>query len=193
MRQFFVRLVAGLIIVGLVVALALPVAAHETGHSAWSGDRDAPTRLIVSGVHDAGGGGFWAAVEIRIMPGWYLYAHQPGSDGAGLTIDVVRSDNVAGVFVLWPAVQPAAQNVSGQSVLSGDVVIPVRVQPRHRDRDVVLEVKLTYAVCGEICRPAETTHRLRIAGGAATSQQTTPESETIKRALDQIPGSALTP
>lgn len=129
--------------------------------TAWSGDAKAPTRLIMASPSHGYGGPVWAAIEINVEEGWYVYA-TAAEGGAAPTLEWDGSLNLAPPALVWPPPETAAPQGSPLKVYRGHVILPVSIAPLQPDRDVEVGLRFTYAVCGEVCRPGFAVHRIRV-------------------------------
>ncbi len=95
-----------------------------------------------------------AGVEIRLGAGWKTYWRVPGEAGVPPYFDWKGSANLAKVEVEWPA--PKRYNdEAGESIgYKDNVVFPLKVTPNDPSKPVHLKLELFYAVCNDICIPA---------------------------------------
>ena len=138
--------------------------------SAWDAQQHAAARLI-AGAPGQSAGATWlrGGVEIRLDPGWKTYWRYPGDSGVPPTLDFAGSGNVKSVTALWPAPKRFDDGAGGHSIgYIGDVVLPLRIAPQDPAKPSELRVKLDYAICGNLCVPAQASLDLalsRKAGG----------------------------
>jgi DsbC/DsbD-like thiol-disulfide interchange protein len=137
--------------------------------SAWDSELHAAARLIGGVAADATS--LRAGLEIRLDPGWKTYWRYPGDSGVPPTIDFSGSENVRSVTMLWPAPNRFDDGAGGLSLgYSGDVVLPLHVIPEDANKPAALRVKLGYAVCGNLCVPAQADLDLTLSGKAGTEE-----------------------
>ncbi|MFO1236110.1 MAG: protein-disulfide reductase DsbD family protein [Alphaproteobacteria bacterium] len=134
--------------------------------TAWSGDAKAPTRLILVSPSHNYGGPLWMAIEMDIAKGWFVYA-DPTSSAAGLALGWTGSENLAPPVLRWPS--PAVVDDRGKPVKAwtGHVILPISVSPLEPERDIRVGLTVSYAVCGEVCRPGYAVHAIRISAAPA--------------------------
>lgn len=158
------RLLCG---IGLALA-ALGQAALADDASPWAQDLRSTARLIAGSASDSAGAPLLrAGVEIKLQPGWKTYWRYPGDSGVPPRFDFSGSDNVKTVSVLWPAPHRFTDQ-SGNSIgYKDNVIFPLRIVPRQRDKPVTLRLKLEYAVCEKLCVPAQGSAQLALAGGVS--------------------------
>ena len=144
---------------------ATPVALAQDA-SAWDADGHAAARLI-AGPAQRSAGSAWlrAGVEMRLDPGWKTYWRYPGDSGVPPTLDFASSQNVKSITVLWPAPEQFADGAGGHSIgYQGDIVLPLRIAADDPTRPSLLHLKLAYAVCANLCIPAEANLDLALPG-----------------------------
>jgi len=152
-----------------VIGLPAPPAARAQDASPWDKEPHAAARLIAgSAAKSAKPGWLRAGVEIRLDPGWKTYWRDPGDSGVPPTLDFSGSQNVKSVTVLWPAPERFPDGAGGNSIgYLGHVVLPLRVAPADPAQQASLHLKLNYAICGDLCVPAEANLDLALTGNGA--------------------------
>jgi len=139
------------------VAAAPP--AYAQSATAWETVPHGAARLIAGAAHEAADG-VWlrAGVEISLAPGWHTYWRYPGASGVPPSFEFAGSENVKSVTVLWPAPVVFADGAGSRSIgYVEHVVFPLRVVARDASKPALLHVDLRYAICRELCQPAEAT------------------------------------
>ena len=134
--------------------------------SPWASDLSSSLRLI-AGSHRNDGAGLLAGIEIKLNPGWHTYWRYPGDSGVPPRFTFSGSDNVAAVKVLYPAPNAISDETGTTIGYTDDVVFPLRVMPRQKDKPVTLHLKVDYAVCEKMCVPVEAKAELTLPGGSA--------------------------
>jgi DsbC/DsbD-like thiol-disulfide interchange protein len=140
--------------------------------SGWETELHGATRLI-GGAAQNSADAKWlrAGIEIRLDPGWKTYWRYPGDSGVPPTLDFAGSENVKSVTTLWPAPKRFADGAGGHSIgYVDDVVLPLRVVPKDATKPSSLRVKLGYAICGNLCVPAEADLNLVLSGKAGVEE-----------------------
>jgi DsbC/DsbD-like thiol-disulfide interchange protein len=170
--------------IALVCAGGVPTAQAQSA-SAWEGELHAAARLISGGALDSGGANLLrAGLEIRLDPGWKTYWRYPGDSGVPPTLDFSGSQNVKSVTALWPAPILFADGAGGRSIgYLNDVVLPLRIVPKDAAKASSLRVKLGYAICGNLCVPAEANLHLTLSrkAGADEPQLVAAEARVPRR------------
>ncbi|MCC6919015.1 MAG: hypothetical protein IT548_07405 [Alphaproteobacteria bacterium] len=155
--------------------------------TAWSGDAMAPTRIILATPSHGYGGPVWVAIEMDVADGWFVFANAT-DEAAGPQLEWRGSVNLAPPVTRWP--RPVTRSVNGKPtpVYRKHVVLPVSIAPLDPGADVELGLTLTYAVCGEVCRPATAVHRIRLsAAPVEVPGVCARQAAQIARALAEAP------
>ena len=99
-------------------------------------------------------GAWLAGLDLAFDEGWKTYWRMPGDSGVPPSFDWSPSVNVAKVEVLWPAPR-RYHDAAGETVgYTERVVFPLLVTPADADEPVDLALKIFFAVCKDICIPA---------------------------------------
>ena len=126
-----------------------------------------------------------AGIAITMDPGWKTYWRMPGEAGIPPDFDWKRSKNAAHIEVLFPAPHRYI-DAAGEGVgYKDNVVFPVRVRPHDPAAPVELNLDMFFAVCRDVCIPAQTHAGLTL----GLSTPVPRESEAIAQALGEIPQS----
>ena len=125
-----------------------------------------------------------AGIDVDLEPGWKTYWRMPGDAGVPPQFDWSGSQNVRAVEVRWPA-PTRFIDAGGESVgYKSRVVFPLRVTPERASDATRLRLAMFFAVCKEICIPAE--ERTELA-----SWQADPAAEGLLKAFeDRVPTKA---
>lgn len=129
-------------------------AAQAADVSHWDGDARSAVRLV-AGSPPAAGAALRAGVEIKLKPGWHTYWRYPGDAGVPPRFDFGGSQNVKRALVLWPAPQRILQEGGSTIGYLGDVIFPLYVEALDAAKTALLRLKLDYAICEQLCVPAE--------------------------------------
>jgi DsbC/DsbD-like thiol-disulfide interchange protein len=157
-------------------------AAQAQDASDWDAQIHTAARLIAgSEVKNSDAKILRAGVEIKLDPGWKTYWRDPGDSGVPPKLDFSGSDNVKSVTVLWPAPERFPDGAGGNSIgYVGRVVLPLRIAPKDATKPSSVHLKLGYAICGNLCVPAEANLELGLTGDGA-------EEATIEKADLRVP------
>jgi len=150
-RSFLARFAA---VLALGAAIASPARAADA--SPWDGGMRSAVRLIAgTPTNDGGKKVLRGGIEIRLDPGWKTYWRYPGDSGIPPRFSFTRSENLESVRLLWPA--PKRFGTPGETSIgyTDDVIFPIRVLPRDPARPVLLRFDVDYAICENLCIPAD--------------------------------------
>lgn len=160
------------------LCLAAPVHAAESGVSDWSKGLHSKARLIDGGRR---GDALLVGVEIAMDDGWKTYWRTPGDAGLPPYFDWQGSDNLKAARVQWPAPRRFTDASGTYAGYKHAVVFPVLIEPAKPGAPVALRLDLQYAVCADICVPAEAKLELDVAGQGGAEEQ------TVASAIARVP------
>jgi DsbC/DsbD-like thiol-disulfide interchange protein len=177
-----------LTVTAAAICLAGIPAARAQDASDWDAQTHTAARLIAGATVKTADASFLrAGVEIKLDPGWKTYWRDPGDSGVPPTLDFSGSGNVKSVTVLWPAPELFPDGAGGNSIgYVGRVVLPLRIVPKDAAKHSSVHLKLNYAVCGNLCVPAEATLELALSGDGA--EETALEKEELHVPRRVVPG-----
>jgi DsbC/DsbD-like thiol-disulfide interchange protein len=132
-------------------------------------------RLVAGGP--SGDANYRAGIEIRLDPGWKTYWRYPGDSGVPPRFEFSRSENVASVAVLWPALRAFSDGAGGSIGYTDEVILPLRIVALEAGKPVVLRLDLAYAVCQRLCMPIDAKSELLLNGSPSTSEAALAASE----------------
>lgn len=94
-------------------------------------------------------------VRMKMQEGWHTYWRVPGDSGLAPTFDWSASKNVALLGLLWPV--PERFDAEGDTTFGykDEVIWPVLVRAVDRAQPLVLNLKMSYGICKNICVPNE--------------------------------------
>lgn len=109
-----------------------------------------------------------AALRLRMAPGWHTYWRIPGDAGIAPRFDWSRSQNVLAIEPIWPRPSVFDQNGLRSFGYEGELVLPLRITARDRDRPMAIMGALSIGVCRDTCVPVDlqVSGALRGTGGA---------------------------
>ena len=169
----------------MLFAGAQPALAGDLATS-WTRGHSYEVRLIAgSAARDLGAPQRnFAAIEIKLAPGWKTYWRSPG-DAGGMPprFDWAGSSNLASADALFPAPKRHKDALGDAIVYSGSVLFPIEVRPQDKTKPVELKLGMEFGVCREICVPAEPSFSLTIPPATAAP------SSAIDQALSVVPRS----
>lgn len=142
----------------LAAGMAMASAAHaqpDPNQEAtdWALAPKSSARLVAAGGLD--GGAYRLGVEIALKGEALTYWRNPGDAGVPPRFDFSSSRNLAYVEVDYPA--PERHDEGGGEAFGwrNNVIFPVNLRPVDPARPVILDLKLEYAACEEICVPSD--------------------------------------
>ncbi len=116
-----------------------------------SDDSDFPARpVLLAGIH------------VQMAPGWKTYWRSPGDTGVPPSFDWTGSENVKSMDILWPVPQTYKDDYSVTIGYKKEIVLPVRIIVRDKNKPVRLKLAFDFGICDKICVPVETSHQLTI-------------------------------
>ncbi|GBE42148.1 MAG TPA: hypothetical protein ENH05_03370 [Rhizobiales bacterium] len=154
--------------------------------SDWESKNNFATRLIADTVP-------WqdrqkalvAGVHIKLDEGWKTYWRYPGDSGIPPRFDWSGSGNLKQARVLWPA-PTRYRDAAGLSIgYKNEVIFPILIEPVNAGQPIELRLKMEFAVCAEICIPAEADLKLTVGEGGFFSRSYEP---LLSRYLGRVPG-----
>ncbi|GAB4225815.1 MAG: protein-disulfide reductase DsbD family protein [Methyloligellaceae bacterium] len=179
----------------LVTALLLPLllswaAPAVAGETSWAETLHARARLITGTDHTANGARrLVAGIHVQLEKGWKTYWRNPGDAGLPPSFDWSGSRNVKSATVLWPAPKRFPDPYGASIGYKNEVVFPVLVEPEDPARPVDLRVHFEYAVCLDVCIPAEAKLAARI---EAQPRASSAHAALLARYLKRVPAPAGT-
>jgi len=156
--NFFARHAASLpatLAIGAFLGIASSGAglATSAGESPWSDQTDSKVRLVSGTVTQDGSAARYAAIQLRLDPGWKTYWRNPGDSGVPPTFDWSGSKNLKSAEVLYPAPHRFA-DANGTAIgYKDEVVFPVKITPEHTGEPVDLALTFEYGLCKDLCIP----------------------------------------
>jgi DsbC/DsbD-like thiol-disulfide interchange protein len=137
----------------LGIATGGAVLAAPVGESPWAAKTDSKVRLVSGTIARNGSSAPYAAVQLRMAPGWKTYWRNPGDSGVPPTFDWSGSKNLKSAEVLYPAPHRFADAGGTAIGYKGEVVFPVKITPEHAGEPVDLALSFEYGLCRDLCIP----------------------------------------
>ncbi len=121
-----------------------------------------------------------AALVVELQPGWKTYWRAPGEAGVPPMLDWGGSVNLGAVAIDWPA--PEMFHTAGLVTLGyhDRMVLPLRLTIPDADAPTALHLHADLGLCRDICVPVALDLAADLPGAS-------PEPETIRTALAQVP------
>src|SRR6185295_10391029 len=172
-------------------------AARAAGPSAavtpWVEAQAARVRLLAGADLAQPGKALLAGVEITMAEGWKTYWRNPGEAGVPPNFDWSGSTNTASIKVAYPAPMRLSDPAADMIGYKTSVLFPIEVVPKLPTEAVELRLALEFAVCREICIPAQASLALTVppaptagapAPAIAAAMERVPRVEAKRRAGD---------
>jgi len=171
--------------VAVVLLVSGAAAAADPGASDWVRTDDSAVRLISATVAVGTADALRVGLEFTLQPNWKTYWRSPGDAGFSVTVDWAGSRNVAAAEMAWPA--PHRFSLFGLDTFGykDQVVFPITVRPQTPGEPVVLDARVNYLACSEICVPHDAQLHLELPAGSAAP---TDQAQLINRFVAQVPG-----
>lgn len=151
----------------------------------WDKANHASTRLVVDTLPlDGGRKSIVAGVQVKLDDGWKTYWRNPGDAGLPPNFDWSGSSNLKEAQVLWPAPVRFKDGAGTSYGYKKEVVLPVLITPEDASKPVRLVLKLEYAVCADICIPAQANLAVKTGKSGLFSSSF---AGTLQRYLDRVP------
>lgn len=168
------------------LAFVFPMSQALAGSStSWIEGAHATTRLVVDTVEVHGNGkALVAGIHIKLDEGWKTYWRNPGDAGLPPRFDWSGSQNLKAAKVLWPAPQRLKDSAGISYGYKKEIVFPVILEPEKPGVPVKLNLKLEFAVCEDICIPAEANLQLATGKGGFFSRS---YASLLSRYIDRVP------
>ncbi len=104
-----------------------------------------------------------AGLHFQLEKEWKVYWRTAGDVGLPITLDWKSSKNVKDIKVLWPAPKRSIDYGEIESIgYKDEVVLPLFVTPVDETQPINLDIKVSYAVCHDICILADAAFKLEI-------------------------------
>jgi len=155
--------------------------------SQWQETPYSRARLIVAGPRD-GAGETDIGVQIELSPGWKTYWRVPGESGVPPVFDFSGSSNLANSQIRWPAPKRFRDQYGEAIGYKNEVVFPVAVRAERPGEPVSVHLNLVYAVCREICLPAEASFKIMAPASFTMSSPHAAKVSQFQNTVPQEPG-----
>lgn len=173
--------------IALAVALGVshPVSASSDAASPWLQKFHSKTRLVAGKLPNTSGKEqLIVGIHLTLDWGWKTYWRSPGDAGIPPGFRWTGSKNLKSATVLWPAPLRFADPAGNSIGYKGEVVLPVLLEPKDPAKPVDVKLQLDYAICKDICAPAESKMTLAVLPSTAKKS---PHLDLISRFMKQVP------
>ena len=162
----------------------------EESETAWMQTPNARIRMI-NAVWD-GKDPARIGIEIELEPGWKTYWRHPGDAGVPPRFDWSQSANLRSSRVIWPAPDRFGDEYGTSIGYKNKVVLPVELVPLTAGRPIRVALKFDYALCADVCIPAEAGLTLEVNPGGEAGPVTKRLQAWIARAPLASPAGGFT-
>lgn len=171
----------------LFIALSgVQAQAGETA-SGWAEAFNSKVRLISAGKHTVGGEEvLLAGIQVKMAPGWKTYWRVPGDAGLPPSFGWSDSTNLDKARVMWPSPVRFKDSAGTSIGYHDEVVFPVVVRPAKAGEPVNLALDFDFAICKDICAPANVQLNLQMTPDEAGSSD---HQALIEKFMAQVPKS----
>lgn len=165
--------------------VAAPTWALSNDASPWLSKFHSKTRLVAAKLPNAGGDAkLVVGIHLTLDWGWKTYWRTPGDAGIPPAFDWSGSQNLKRATVLWPAPQRFADPAGSSIGYVGEVVLPVVLEPENAAKPVDIRLRLDYAICKDICAPAQSDMALMVYPAPAEKSS---YADLISRYMNRVP------
>ena len=165
--------------------LAQGALASVPGASDWSVNEAGRVRLVTASTAVGDGPTLHGGLHFQLQPGWKIYWRTPGDAGYPPKLDWAGSDNVGEPRMSWPApkrfVLAGLQNYG----YAGEVVLPLVFPVTNPGQPMLLNAKVDYLACAQICVPMLAELSLALPAGPEQPSQAVHD---LSRFLSLVPG-----
>ncbi|MEM8743169.1 MAG: protein-disulfide reductase DsbD domain-containing protein [Pseudomonadota bacterium] len=125
-----------------------------------------------------------AGIQIKLDKGWKTYWRYPGDSGLPPSFHWTGSKNLKEAKVLWPAPLRFHDSAGTSIGYKNEVLFPVLIKPVKAGEPVDLNLKMEFAVCADICIPAEASFNLKVGKDGFFSRSYAP---LLSEYLERVP------
>ncbi len=169
----------------LLMAVTAYSPAWAGSATSWTSKNHASTRLVAETTS-------WkdkkktliAGIHIKLDEGWKTYWRYPGDSGLPPRFDWSGSHNLKSAKLLWPAPKRYLDSAGTSIGYKKEVVFPVLIEPVKAGQPIELKLKMEFAVCADICIPAEANLQLKVGKDGIFSSSFVP---LLSRFLERVP------
>ena len=152
--------------------------------SEWSEGDVSKVRLISPMTHNNNQDQLILGLEYEMEPGWKTYWQSPGDGGFPQTITWKESTNVKNINIQWP--YPKEFQILGMNSIGyeNEVIFPLEINIEDVNKNTLLDLKINYLICKDICIPGDARLFLDIPAGKG---QTTDNYFLLEKAKSNLP------
>lgn len=160
LQRFANALFSLLVLGGFACLMSATSVMAQSAVSDWVYARHGQVRLVSAQAEPDRNGELQLGLQFRLYKGWKTYWRTPGENGIAPVFDWSASTNFKTASVKWPLPQ-RFKDGDGHSIgYSREVILPIDVTVDDRGTETNVTLALAYAVCRDICVPAQANFRL---------------------------------
>ena len=154
----------------------------QAAESASVVTRRSDASLVTSVDQTSAGMPFYAALRLRLAPGWHTYWQNPGDAGVAPQLTLDLSPGTTAGPLLWPVPQRIAEGSLTTYAYTGEVLLPFTVAPGSAPTSI--HAHADWLVCKDVCVPEQADFALELPAGSGAPSA---ESAAIEQAVSSIP------
>jgi DsbC/DsbD-like thiol-disulfide interchange protein len=169
-------------IIGLLIAAAMPPAAARAAATHWIEADGARIRLVAAEpAPDAAE--IRAALVVELKPGWKTYWRDPGDAGVPPQFNLVGGTNVSAARLDFPAPERFEEGASKTNGYKQPVAFPLTFSLQTPGKPSAIKATAFLGVCEEICVPVQAEFSLDVPVAVASTQ----DQALVQAAFDALP------
>ncbi|WP_413204802.1 protein-disulfide reductase DsbD family protein [Rhodospirillum sp. A1_3_36] len=156
----------------------------EPGASNWVDKPHSRMRLVSAVTAVGTAETLTLGLEVELKDHWKIYWRSPGDAGYPPEMDWTGSVNLTKAAFQWPV--PSRFSVLGIETVGyqGHVILPISAKLTQPGDPLILNAKVDYLICSDICVPDQGSFSLMLPPGPA---KPSPQAHSISQYLAQVP------
>lgn len=166
----------------LILAAPMTPALAGQAETPWAKSFHSQVRLVGAKKRSFEGKNLlFAGLQLRLDKKWKTYWRSPGDAGLPPHFDWSASRNVKSLRIMWPGPSRYADPFGASIGYENEVVFPLAIEPVDAGKPAEVSMNFSFAVCKDICAPAEAKLKLTLGAGATSHEP------LLARYLAQVP------
>ena len=158
----------------LLASVAITPRAARALESAPVSSPRATASLVTDTDAVAAGKPFRVGLRLRMAPGWHTYWRNPGDAGAPAELKLTLPKGATAGPITWPTPRRLAEGPVMSYAYTGEVLLPVTVQPGSDAGPWPIRAHASWLVCKDICVPEEGDFQLNLPAAVPGPNAQTP-------------------
>jgi len=131
---------------------------------------------------------FTVALRLRHDPGWHTYWRNPGDAGLPTRLNWDLPAGFSAGPLLWPTPEPVGDSTIPEYGYTGEALLSIEMTPPSNlsDREVLLQARVDWLECKDICIPGKAVVSLRLPV-SATASSDPKVAELFSLARERLP------